>query len=62
MNTESSNGSEVIDHSRKDDKEVNQKAATTADTGHDVVIRGTHKDEEKVVPFIDFFAAQTSIS
>ncbi|KAG6607398.1 Transcription factor MYB52, partial [Cucurbita argyrosperma subsp. sororia] len=62
INTESINGSEVTDHSRKDDEEVNQKAATTADTSHDVVVRGTHKDEEKVVPFVDFFAAQTSIS
>ncbi|XP_022998175.1 transcription factor MYB52-like [Cucurbita maxima] len=62
LNTRSINGSEVIDHSRKDDEEVNQKAATTANTGHDVVVQGTHKDEEKVVPFIDFFAAQTSIS
>ncbi|XP_022949245.1 transcription factor MYB52-like isoform X2 [Cucurbita moschata] len=65
IHNESINGSEVTDHSRKDrkdDEEVNQKAATTAYTSHDVVVRGTHKDEEKVVPFIDFLAAQTSIS
>lgn len=49
LNTESINGSEVIDSSRKDDEEVevNQEAAAAKDG---------------VLPFIDFFSAQTSFS
>lgn len=54
LNTESINGSEVIDHhnSRKDDEEVNQEAMA-ADNVKDKV---KDKDGVVVVPFIDFFS------